>query len=119
MTKLASTTNSINLIFTPQALFPNIPNPSLDPKCAVIAKVAEVWVTKFLAAGGESEQRQLVQDAEQRYSLLSEGMRLPFSEARQRVSAFVGAGVSFEVAKEYFGYLLSPVYEDEWRNFKV
>ncbi len=106
------------LNFTPEALFPHIPNASQDPKCVVIAQVIKVWVTKFLAEGNEVERQQVLDDAKLRYKLLSEGKKLPFSVARQRVSAFVGKGISFEVAKEYFGYLLSPEHVDEWHNFK-
>jgi len=105
------------LSFTPQILFPNIPNASLDPKCVVIAKVIEVWTAKSLAEGSKIEQKQLLDDAEQKYSLLSEGLRLSLSEARLRVSGFVGVGVDFDVAKQYFGYLLTPVHADEWRDF--
>ena len=107
------------LSFTPQILFPNIPNASLDPKCVVIAKVIEVWTAKSLAEGNKIKQKQLLDDAEQKYSLLSEDKRLALSVARQRVSGFVELGVSFATAKEYFGYLLSPVHMDEWRDFRA
>jgi len=115
---MSSPENPDTLNFTPQALFPHIPNANLDPKCVVIALVVEVWVTKFLAEGNEVERQQVLDDAKLRYKLLNEGKKLPFSVAVQRVSAFVGKGISFEVAKEYFGFLLNPADADEWHNFK-
>ena len=106
------------LNFTPQSLFPLISNAKLDPKCVVIAKVAEIRVRKLVREDNNIEPQQVLDDAKLRYNILSEGRRISLSQARECVSTFVDIGVSFEVAKEYVGYLVSPVYENEWRDFK-
>ena len=108
-----------SLNFIPQVLFPNILNASQDPMCEVIADVIKVLVEKLLDDGSEIDQQQLLDDAKQKYTLLSGEKILSISEASQRVSGFVHTGVDFEIAKLYVGYLVSPGYENEWRDFEV
>ncbi len=86
------------LNFNPQVLFHSIQNPDQDPKCRVIAMIVKIFVEKLIANGSEIE-RAGNGRRRTRYSLLSEETRLPLSEARQRVSGFVGKGVSFASCK--------------------
>ena len=109
----------VGLNFTPQALFPNIPNASLDRKCVVIAKVVKDLVMNILDNGIEIQQQQVLDDARQKYTFLNGERILSISEACQRVSGFVSKGVELETAKLYFEHLVRPECAEEWRNLEM